>query len=88
MDRFLTKFWYNNKYGLGVNQKLLIIRADQGTTWYVVPALVTKIQLLQQEYNDNISRVAEIKWQKNKRKGISIDDGKRGFYFTPGKFLL
>ncbi|MEA3421439.1 MAG: hypothetical protein U9Q97_07175 [Acidobacteriota bacterium] len=48
-----------------VNQKSLTIKTDQGTTWYVAPALVTKIQLLQQEYDANIYREAGIKWQKN-----------------------
>lgn len=48
-----------------VNQKSLTIKTDRGTTWYVAPALVTKIQLLQQEYDANIYREAGIKWQKN-----------------------
>jgi len=48
-----------------VNQKSLSIKTDQGTMWYVAPALATKIQLPQQEYNANIYREAEIKWQKN-----------------------
>ena len=48
-----------------VNQKSLSIKTDQGTMWYVAPALATKIQLLQQEYDANIYREAGIKWQKN-----------------------
>ena len=48
-----------------INQKSLTIKTDQGTTWYVAPALVTKIQLLQQNYDANIYREAGIKWQKN-----------------------
>lgn len=48
-----------------VNQKSLTIKTGQGTTWYVAPALATKIQLPQQEYDANIYREAKINWQKN-----------------------
>jgi len=48
-----------------VNQKSLSIKTDQGAMWYVAPALATKIQLPQQDYDGSIYREAEIKWQKN-----------------------
>lgn len=50
---------------LRVNQKSLTVKTDQGTMWYVAPALAAKIQLPQQECDVNIYREPEIKWQKN-----------------------
>jgi preprotein translocase subunit YajC len=48
-----------------VNQKSLSIKTDQGTMWYVSPALATKIELPKKENSDNLSRVVQTKWSEN-----------------------